>query len=531
MKKFPDGSFASTYRFALLLIVMFELLSLVAFFVPWVSSAAFLAILVIVAVLAVVRFDLAVLALLGELFVGSQGGYMLTFGASSGLDLSIRHGLFLIIVAVWFAELLAASFAGGDRRTAAWEWWRRLRSRGLLWPYVALVAAIAFGIFRGILHHNAYSVIFFDVDRSLYYALFPALVVAFAVPRMRTHTAAVLCAAVTAAVAKVLIVLFFFSHRVFSVAKNLYVWIRDTRVGEITIMVADFYRIFFQSQIFILASVFAAALLFAYAASLKDRRARRALAFVCWSMVSMVLSLSRSFWFGGAAAVAALIVLLIWAKAEAKIWKRLVALGIGSVAVAVTIVAVLYWFPFPNKAGSLSIATLLGERAMSLTDAAAASRWDLLPKLTAAAMKYPIFGSGYGTTVTYLTHDPRLLASNETGSYTTYAFEWGYLDLWLKMGAFGIAIYGWFVVMLLAPLVRLMRASRAQYRTADLGSGDQKKLTALIAAGLFIGVIALLATNVFSPYLNHPLGIGILMMVGALACGGMFDGEKNDAVA
>ena len=50
-------------------------------------------------------------------------------------------------------------------------------------------------------------------------------------------------------------------------------------------------------------------------------------------------------------------------------------------------------------------------------------------------------GRGFGATVTYQTRDPRILADNGSGEYTTYAFEWGWLDIWLKLGIFGLAAY------------------------------------------------------------------------------------------
>lgn len=521
-----DGAaFRAAYRFALPLMVLYELVSFSAWLVPQASSPLFLIVLGVVTVLALVRFDLAMLVLLAELFVGSQGGYMLTFGAERGLELSIRHALFLVIFAIWFAELLAATFAGGERRKNAWAWLQKLNGAGIFLPFALLMVTIMFGIARGVVFGHPYNLVFFDVDRSLYFALFPALVAAFAAPKMIERTAAILCSAVTVAVLKALVVLFFFSHRVFTIAKMLYLWVRDTRVGEITIMVADFYRIFFQSQIFILVSVFVAALFVAYARSMKERGAKFAAAFVTWAMVSMLLSLSRSFWFGGAVATLALFVILVWGRAGATVWKRLILLGLGSVVLAVGVIAATYSFPYPNKNGGISLASIFGDRAFSLNDDAAKSRWALLPKLTAAAMEHPLFGSGYGRTVTYETHDPRLKASDKTGSYTTYAFEWGYHDIWLKIGLVGAAIYAWFLWSLLRPMVRRVRASRAAFKSADLAFDGGAKQQSIITAGVLVGVIALLGTNVFSPYLNHPLGIGILMLAGALTANGLFESE------
>ena len=69
-------------------------------------------------------------------------------------------------------------------------------------------------------------------------------------------------------------------------------------------------------------------------------------------------------------------------------------------------------------------ASFLGGRAFSFAgEAAANSRWNLLPILNAAGMEHPLLGSGLGRTVTYITEDPRLLVDNPTGEYTTFAFD------------------------------------------------------------------------------------------------------------
>ncbi|MEY4744185.1 MAG: hypothetical protein RL272_130, partial [Candidatus Parcubacteria bacterium] len=135
-----DKSFFSTYRLALLFFALFELVSFWAFIVPPFSSIAWIVIVAVTAALAVKRFDLAMLILLAELFIGSQGGYMVTLGAEQGLFLSLRHGLFLIVVGIWFAELIAATLAGGERRRDAWGWFRAMAARGLLVPYALMLA-------------------------------------------------------------------------------------------------------------------------------------------------------------------------------------------------------------------------------------------------------------------------------------------------------------------------------------------------------------------------------------------------------
>jgi hypothetical protein len=131
-------------------------------------------------------------------------------------------------------------------------------------------------------------------------------------------------------------------------------------------------------------------------------------------------------------------------------------------------------------------------------------------------MKHPLLGSGFGTAVTYQTHDPRLLADNPGGQYRTTAFEWGYSDLWLKFGVLGILAYGWFMFALVRPLCAVVRRARGAMPSSSAGEISQENVRALVAAGALLALAALLATHLFSPYLNHPLGIGMLMMVAVL---------------
>lgn len=522
------GEFGMWYARGLSYLVLFEMLSLYGFLIPQVSTAAFFGIVGATLLLAWKRFDLAMLILLAELFVGSQGGYMVAY-AGEGLFVSLRLALFLVIFGMWLSKSCLGLLRDG-LKSPDFVWFAAMRRSGTLWPYLALLAALAYGAVRGLALGNGLDHVFFDANGYAFFALLPAFYAAFvaettAVKALPIRTAALLFAAVTDAVAKALVVLFFYSHRQFFVSWNLYVWVRDTRVGEITHMVADFYRIFFQSQIWALGLILAGALYAAYASSWRERRIRLLLLMVSWAMVSMVLSLSRSFWFGGALAALAFAVLLFYVRAGAVIWKRIVMLGVGSVLFSVAVIGTLYTFPYPNKTGDLSLADLLASRATSFGDAAASSRWALLPKLMDAAKEHPVLGSGFGKSVTYTTSDPRLLKDNPTGAYTTSAFEWGYHDIWIKTGAFGVVAYGWFLFAVLAPLLRMVRAARSSLAAPGFESDTKRR--AVLAAGAVLALIALLATNVFSPYLNHPLGIGMLMLVAALVAGAQTDGTKK----
>ena len=313
-----------------------------------------------------------------------------------------------------------------------------------------------------------------------------------------------------------MLLLYIFSHNLPGLVEQVYRWTRLTGVGEITAVEGGFYRVFFQSHIFVLVGFFVFFYIFIYRAAasravntdtgflksfLGSKSAVSGLAVCILFAAVNVLNFSRSNWIGLAGG-AGLMFFYIWRRFRLK---NALAAGFwfaSSFLLGFILIILVVKFPIPNPLGGFSASGLLSQRATNFTgEAALTSRWELFPPLFKEIKKAPILGAGFGATVTYNTSDPRALAGSVTGKYTTYAFEWGWFDIWLKLGLFGLVAY-------IALLLKLVITGLAVWPR----SGDAP---AVYIPALAISLAAVSAVSFFSPYLNHPLGIGYLLIAAA----------------
>jgi hypothetical protein len=179
-----------------------ELLSWIGYNVPALGSFIFFALVAVTAVLSWYRPGLGVLAVLAELFVGSQGGYMFALGPANvdGAILSLRMGLFLAVFCAWLARSIVSVVK--HRGLGELVWLKAMRENMLLWPYVALLVVFAFGALRGLAGGNSFGNVFFDANGYAFYALFPAFIEGLAEAKSRRLMWYILAAAVTVSLSR-----------------------------------------------------------------------------------------------------------------------------------------------------------------------------------------------------------------------------------------------------------------------------------------------------------------------------------------
>lgn len=405
----------------------------------------------------------------GKLFEMSLGGFVFTS----------RMALFVGIMLAWGVMWLMKK--------------RKLTGSAAFWtPWVFLGIGLTIGLIVGLLNNEIRSAL--DDFNGYIYALYLLPLLSMQWDRrargqlLQTLTGATLWMAVLS-----LALLYTFTHLPNEALELTYKFIRDARIGEITLMEGGYWRVFIQSQI-----VFIPALLLglSFDTELPRKPVWRPKLFVFLALIAsgLLISLSRSFWIGLIAAIPVMGFFLI----RVGLFRQLFRRGfhwVGAIALALGLLATMALTVFPVPSRVVDLRETFSERTTETGDLAISSRWNLLPVMVDSMREAPILGSGFGEELAFISDDPRVRDIYPDGKWRTYKFEWGWLDLWIKMGALGFFAF----VMVFLTYDRLLRESLSQ--------------PLWLRVGLRATLIALVVTHVFSPYLNHPLGIGLLLFV------------------
>jgi len=433
-----------------------------------------------------------------EIFVGGHG-HLLDIDLF-GFSLSIRMLIFAIVMAVWLYKILP--LPKGEIEGVAV---RFLAIRDL--PWAILILAVIIGTLIGFLQNNP-SAVFDDMNGYVVIGyLLPMLTIRWDQKKKR-QLLQVLFASILWIVGLTVALAYAFTHIDGDNLHNLYTFVRDSRLAEVTLQVIGsdsgllsrfegdyWYRIFMPAQTIVMSG-----LLLMFSAMVYLWRKSKAPWFV-WcifglSVMTILLSLSRSFILGTIAGALILFV-TAWFFGKGKLWipKRTIVSIIVSIVGLFVIIGIVQ-VPIPERP-DLSDAAFFETSSETSRSEAVVSRWNLLDPMMDEIWESPILGSGFGKTVTYSSEDPRIISELGDSQYTTYRFEWGWQDIWLKMGLLGLLGFGWYFVSLL----------RAGWFTM------QSKGHKWIVAGLIASIIALFVTHTFSPYLNHPIGLGLMLFI------------------
>lgn len=462
--------FTKQFYCIFLFFIIAEIASVAAFFYQPIEFFCCCFIFAFTLVLTSKKLEWGIYLALAELTVGGLG--YLFFLPIGDFKLSIRLVIFSAVMSAW----LIKSIKNKD--------FDQFKNRALLW-LMPLSICLIVALIQALAYQRPLGAIFLDANNYLYLALiFPVLA-----SRLKLENIIRIILAGSAFLAlKTAVVLALFSRQVFVLHDGFYRLIRDTRVGEITLISDPLFRIFFQSHFYNLIAIFLALPLL-YLTQLARRERLLLMAGLWLNFLALLISQSRTFWLAGLGGLVLFFGYLIWQKISSK--KILSCL----LLIAVSIIT-----------AHLMINLLIGDFSVNLfysrlnegnAGAGISSRSAQVKPAWEQIKQSPLIGWGFNKTITYNSSDPRIKTEiNPAGLYTTDALELGYLDIWLKMGLLGLLAYGLF---LFYSLFNLYQKTAVDYRLL----------------GLLLGLIVLIAIHALTPYLNHPLGIGYLL----IACG------------
>lgn len=347
--------------------------------------------------------------------------------------------------------------------------------------YILFFAVIIYGFLRGFLSGHSHQKVFFDGNGYFYILLAPL----FAKYGMEESGKKIFLSAIIGSLISisfmVLWLFFVFSNVHLESLSWFYKWARDVRLAEITWAGGNYFRIFLPSQIWLIPGFFLAWFFY------KEERLKRYLFLSSIFFVALFLSLSRSFAVGF---IFALILFFLLCRAfRVEIKRSILEMSL------ITVLSVFIFLVIVNVPGNVGGigGEILASRLSGIEEPGIKSRLSQFKPLLYAIAEHPVLGSGFGREVTYKSFDPRIVRKNPQGLRTTYAFELGYLDLWLKLGLLGLASLGFLIFKLTKILLNTKKYGWV----------------------FILGLAGIAAVNAFSPYLNHPLGLGYLAFLGA----------------
>ncbi len=427
-----------------------------------------------------------------EIFVGGHGH--LIDVSIGGTALGIRQGIFLAVMLGTLYHVVVNYVRP-----------RFVAERDV--PFVFLAVAIALGTISGFAR-NSVGAAFDDMNGYATFAyLLPVAMIVWT-PEAKRVLLWTFALAATWVASSSLVFLFLFTHLSADGVWALYKFARDARLLEATMLSgpawlvsllpngAWYFRVFEQGQFIVM--MFTVLLCGVMMFVTKSWRERFALLVPMALMFAVDIGgQSRSFWLGLLVSLFLFGMVFLRERPTIQNIVRMKTVGMLAILVAVMSLWLVVVFPVPSRPDFTTSPFYRGQND-STRDLAVSSRWNLLGPMMTEIGKNPLWGSGFGTSVTYISDDPRLRAVNGTGEWTTYRFEWGYQDIWLKMGVPGLLAFGFYLVTIL----------RAGYRSVV-----EREETRWLTLSMACGVIALYVAHVFSPYLNHPIGLGFMVFV------------------
>ena len=367
------------------------------------------------------------------------------------------------------------------------------KNKKLLYIFLTFLLLFSFGSIRGYVLNN-HTNVFLDANNYLYLLYLPIWYEVYSNKYLSNIITILQSATLIIAVKTIILFNLFSQNYSFVNLDIIYKWVRDTRTGEITPLSNNLSRIFFQSHFYLLVAFF-----FTFLEQIKKHLSVYNLIYLSLILSGLLISMSRSFWLAGLIVLILLLLFIFFVKGRIVFFKSLIILTIISFF---SIITIQLFFNLP-KFNSFNI---LEKRSVDISEPAINSRMQLLQPMLESIKENPVIGHGFGKELSYYSSDPRIKNENNlTGLHTTYSFEWGWLEMWLKVGIFYIVLFIYWVYTILKKSFNLL------------------SLNFNIYLSIITVILSLSIINVFTPYINHPLGLWLLILSSLI----IFKNEKK----
>lgn len=450
---------------------LFQFISFLGYLKPLVSDLVFWLVILAAVGFSLIKIEYGFLFLIFEFLAGHEG-HLFEFAG-----LSLRLALFLAIMFVWLVKKISRE------RKGFFNIFIKPKT-SLFFSIFLLIVFLAF--VQGLLQNDPVLAIKDFINYSYFLLVFPLMEVFQKEWFQKNVFKFSQAATVGLSLLTVFVFVMFVSGAV-QVHDQFYWWWRSVVVGKATDTATGFFRIVSSAHLLVLP------LFLIYLSFLAEPKTKKKKPLICLAFLSglvLLINFSRVYFLGF------LVGLLFLLKHLP--WRRWLIFSLITVFVLVFEFYIIYGLSTGEwKSQSLLFFKGRMETVVSPDqEMSSLTRMNILPKLLGQISQQPVFSRGLGMTVSYF--DP--LAQAEK---STFHLDWGYLEIWLELGFFGLVFY-------------LLLLSNVFYqgwkKIRVLNQVWQKRLV----IGLLAGLVALMVSTLTGPFLFHPLGIFYVVLTSAL---------------
>ncbi len=409
------------------------------------------------------KIEYAFFILLAELFLGGAGHFLEFFG------LSMRTVLVFTFLFLWVVQHL--SFEELKHRFHI--------KHKIFYMFFPLAGFVIFAAILGLVYGNNINNIIGDLLPFSYFLLLLPFYHHFQEPKTQEYLVRLMIVFLLGGAFFSVFTFLLYSSGLGEIHDSFYQWFRDVAMGKITDMQQGFFRIVTPEHLLVIPAI-----LFISSLLMRDERHHKAWRMLLFlGVLILVLNLSRTYFL-------ALAIGFLVLKYKHS-WKRWIKVTVNAFAIFFVLLMSISFISSLGKSLGLG---MFGFRFLSIAspqmEVSTYTRSALLEPIFIMIQDRPILGSGLGSEIDFfspITYE----------QINTTQFEWGYLEMLVELGFFGLTMFLTVIFFIIYELNKKIQ-SLSDYHD--------------FYVGLLAGLISLMVMTFTSPALYHVLGIFYLVL-------------------